>query len=74
VPLKWTSGMRRGEQPLGVMDNLLFSLRSLLGGSYPETCAQRTAEGLICLSILTEGRKLVPFVGALCTLLVLRVP
>jgi hypothetical protein len=65
VPLKWTSGWCgcgwRG-QPLRVMDNLLFRLALilsilLLGGSYPETGAQRTAgvEDLFCLSIPTEG-------------------
>jgi hypothetical protein len=52
--------MRRREQPLGVMDNLLFPL---LGGSYPETYASAPprVEGLICIP--TEGRILAPLVS-----------
>jgi hypothetical protein len=71
--------MRRGEQPLGVMNSLLFSLRSFVRGLVPRDfrtahSAPPRVEGLICLSIPTEGRILVPFVSVLCTFLTLHIP
>jgi hypothetical protein len=76
VPLKWTSGlcgMRRGEQPLGVMDSLLFSF--VRGARIPRLAhsALPKVEDLLCLSILTEGWMLVPFASAFCTFLTLHI-
>jgi hypothetical protein len=55
VPLRWTSrwcGMRRREQPLGVIYKLLFPYftPSLLGGLVPRSAPPRV-EDLICCSL-----------------------
>jgi hypothetical protein len=62
-------GRRWKRQPPGVGVKLGFSLGFSFvsfckGGSYPESCAPRTAEvkDFICSSRLTEGHLLVPFV------------
>jgi hypothetical protein len=57
VPLKWTSGrceMRRREQPLGVMVNLLFFLRFFVRGARTPRFAHSTpprVEDPMCCSL-----------------------
>jgi hypothetical protein len=71
---EWTSGsheMRRRKQPRGARGDSYFPFVSfrlflLLGGSsYPETCAQRIAEGVG--SLLSEYTDRGPDTGSLCS-------
>jgi hypothetical protein len=84
APLEWVSGshgMRRREQPRGARDDLSFPLYpffcSFVRGArmYPETCAQRTAEGVGSLLSQYTGRgpDTGPFVRAFRTSLMLHI-
>jgi hypothetical protein len=55
---EWVVWMRWREQPLGVIGDLLFSLRSFIRGARTPRLAHTAPPGgggLICLSIPTEG-------------------